>query len=184
MNRFPRFRDLIQTTRLDSPDQRLLMDQQGKVAIYYAPFDYINSAAKIVVVGICPSLLRYPVFVDGKKYAGSPDMTRHPLLRRYVFDYFVTEMNQIRDALIVGLGPRVWKVLDFLAGEGLIDSNRILNGILHGSPENTYRIQYMTGDRASPAPWRTDPEAYDRGRMSFRQRASCLDNRHHPRPFA
>ena len=136
-------------------DPRLLMDASGDVKIYYAPFEYINPSARIVLVGITPgptqmvnannearralqagkssveaiqaaksvgafsgeplrsnlinqlnhwgfhkwlgltdsadlfstsrhlvqttSLLRYPVFVKGDDYRGSPDMTKHPL---------------------------------------------------------------------------------------------------------
>jgi hypothetical protein len=32
----------------------LLLDRDGALSIYYAPFDYINSAAKLVLVGITP----------------------------------------------------------------------------------------------------------------------------------
>lgn len=135
-------------------DPRLVMSTQDDVAIYYAPFEYINPRARIILVGITPgptqmvnannvarrellsgagsfdairkakqegafsgepmrsnlirqldhwgiqtwlelesakdlfdksrdlvqttSLLRYPVFVGGNDYRGSPDMTRHP----------------------------------------------------------------------------------------------------------
>lgn len=141
-------------------DPRLLMDASGDVKIYYAPFEYINPSARIVLVGITPgptqmvnannearralqagkssmeaiqaaksvgafsgeplrsnlinqlnhwgfhkwlgltdsadlfstsrhlvqttSLLRYPVFVKDDDYRGSPDMTKHPLLRKYL----------------------------------------------------------------------------------------------------
>lgn len=32
------------------------------------------------------SLLRYPVFQDGKPYAGNPNMMRHPMLRKYLHE--------------------------------------------------------------------------------------------------
>lgn len=35
-------------------DGRLLMDSDGAVKIYYAPFEYINPEARIVLVGITP----------------------------------------------------------------------------------------------------------------------------------
>ncbi len=35
-------------------DPRLLMDASGDVKIYYAPFEYINPSARIVLVGITP----------------------------------------------------------------------------------------------------------------------------------
>jgi len=33
-----------------------LLNKEGNLEIYYAPFDYINSKAKIVIVGITPGL--------------------------------------------------------------------------------------------------------------------------------
>ncbi len=35
-------------------DSRLLMDASGDVKIYYAPFEYINPNARVVLVGITP----------------------------------------------------------------------------------------------------------------------------------
>ena len=35
-------------------DPRLLMDASGDVKIYYAPFEYINPSARLVLVGITP----------------------------------------------------------------------------------------------------------------------------------
>ncbi len=35
-------------------DERLLIDEQAAIKIYYAPFEYINRAARIVLVGITP----------------------------------------------------------------------------------------------------------------------------------
>jgi hypothetical protein len=35
-------------------DERLLIDEQGAIKIYYAPFEYINRNARVVLVGITP----------------------------------------------------------------------------------------------------------------------------------
>ena len=35
-------------------DPDLLMDTSGSVKVYYAPFEYINPSARIVLVGITP----------------------------------------------------------------------------------------------------------------------------------
>ncbi|MFP5211759.1 MAG: hypothetical protein ACLGPL_00115, partial [Acidobacteriota bacterium] len=35
-------------------DPRLLMDASGDVKIYYAPFEFINPAARVVLVGMTP----------------------------------------------------------------------------------------------------------------------------------
>lgn len=243
---FSRFEHVIRIGVAPGRDPRLLLDDDGRVSVYYAPFEYLNPNAKVVIVGITPgptqmsnalgeagrqlasgrsaeqalrtakeygafsgevfrsnlikqldhwgihtwlgidstarlfdshrdlvhttSLLRYPVFVDGQKYEGNPDMLKTPLLRRHLLEHFAMEVQALRDAVFIGLGPKVWKVLEGLASEGLVDRSRIVNGVLHASPENTYRITYLTGPRTEPLPWKTNATAYDEGRTSFGHR--------------
>lgn len=227
-------------------DPRLLMGSDGDISIYYAPFEYINPAARIVLVGITPgptqmnsanlaarqklldgaesieaikaaketgafsgeplrgnlvkelnhwgfqewlgisnaselfsharhmvqttSLLRYPTFVGGNNYGGCPDMTslRNKLLRNHLLDHFVKEVEYMKDALFLSLGPKVQKVLDFLAKEGVVEDSRLIRGLLHPSGQNTYRIKYLTGDRKGSVPTKTAPASYDLGRANFR----------------
>lgn len=227
-------------------DRGLLMDASGPVRVYYAPFEYVNSSARIVLVGITPgptqmvnannearrvllagksredaimaaksvgafsgeplrsnlvnqlrhwgfhkwlglgdaseifstarhllqttSLLRYPVFVNDDDYRGTPDMVKHPMLRKYLLENFVAEVGQVKDAVFVGLGPLVQKVLDRLCQEGVISSDRVIGGMLHPSGNCTYRINYLIGDRKVPVPHATNPVPYDLGRRSFQAR--------------
>ena len=37
-------------------NNKFLINKEGNIKIYYAPFDYVNSKAKIVIVGITPGL--------------------------------------------------------------------------------------------------------------------------------
>ncbi len=226
-------------------DSRLLIDIESSVSVYYSPFEYINPAARVVLVGITPgptqmvnannvarrelmagsssptsiqkakqegafsgeqmrtnlirqldhwgvhtwlglesartlfsesssliqatSLLRYPVFVNGRDFKGTPDMTRHPLLRKYLFEYFVREIDQIPNAIFIALGPTVQKVIDTLVVEGALPKSRIVHGMLHPSGLNTYRINYLTSEERGPVPHATNPATYDQGRRDFRQ---------------
>lgn len=229
----------------DVRDPRLLMDVSGDVKIYYAPFEYLNPAARVVLVGITPgptqmvnannearralltgksaaeaielaknegafsgepmrsnlinqlnhwgfhrwlglrdaselfsssrhlvqttSLLRYPVFFKDDDYRGTPDMTKHPLLRRYLLEHFVAEVEQLRDAVFVGLGPQVQKTLDRLIDQGVLQSDRVIGGMLHPSGNCTYRINWLIGERREPVPHATNPGPYDSGRSTFQQ---------------
>jgi len=224
-------------------DPRLLMEQDGPLQVYYAPFEYINPTARIVLVGITPgptqmvnanvearrillsggseaeaikaakqvaafsgepmrsnlikqlnhwgfhrwlglsnaedlfvgeqrllqttSLLRYPVFVNGDDYRGNPDMTRAPILRQQLLAGFVEEVQALPDAVFVGLGPAVQKVLDKLVIEGVLPSKRVIGGLLHPSGNCTYRINYLIGSRSTPPPHATNPDTYDAGRAQF-----------------
>lgn len=49
-----KYRNVIQNLPSNCFDEKLLMDRDGKLSIYYAPFEYINPEAKVVIVGITP----------------------------------------------------------------------------------------------------------------------------------
>ena len=226
-------------------DPRLLMEESGGVKIYYSPFEYLNTEARIVLVGITPgptqmvnannearrcilagkstqeamknakdtaafsgepmrsnlirqlnhwgvhqwlrvsdsanlfadkrhllqttSLLRYPVFVDDKDYRGTPDMIKHLLLKNYLLKHFVAEVEQIKEAVLFGLGPQVQKVLDHLVDQKILPADRVIGGMLHPSGNCTYRINYLIGDRVMPVPHATNPVPYDKGRKIFQE---------------
>jgi len=227
-------------------DQRLLLDSQEDLSIYYAPFEYTNPKAKIVLVGITPgptqmvnannearrsliagnnaitamkhaketggfsgepmrsnlikelndwgihkwlrlqdsselfssskdllqttSLLRYPVFINNRDYRGQPNMLKNPLLRRYLFDYFVKDINSLEGALFFPLGSTATKIINELIKQGAIDSEKVMSGMCHPSGNNTYRINYFIGDRAAAIPHATNPQSYDQGRQYFRSK--------------
>jgi len=242
-----RFLPHLRTSALSARDPRLLMDREGPIEVFYAPLDYINMRARILLVGITPgptqmttaletfhrqiaggatvetamqeakhavafagnafrknmvgqlddwgvqtwlklkstsslfgeaahlmqtaSLLHYPVFVGGKPYQGTPDSLGTILLKRHL-EYFLHELSQVPDALIFGLGPKVWTMLDKLAARGMVAKERVQNGLFHGSTQNTYRIDYCLSQRSGRAPWMTSAVAYDLGRQHFREQ--CL----------
>ena len=54
------------------------------------------------------SAIRYPVFVNGADYSGNrPDITQHPVLRRYVTEVLAEELDTARHALVIPLGKAV-----------------------------------------------------------------------------
>lgn len=250
---FERFATVLRTDSAPvARDPRLLIESVGDVAIYYAPFEYINPDARVVLVGITPgptqmvnannearrallagrpneeaiqmakgvgafsgeplrsnlinqlnhwgfhkwlglrscdelfssarnlvqttSLLRYPVFIGSEGYRGTPDMTKHSLLRKYLLSYFATEVQELKEASFLGLGPQVQKILEQLVKEGILDSKRIINGLLHPSGNCTYRINYLIGDRQKPVPHATNPAPYDQGRKAFQERFLARDS--------
>ena len=56
-----------------------LVNKDENIEIYYAPFDYINSKAKIVIVGITPGLQQmtqsFHVIKDGKSLKEVKDLS-------------------------------------------------------------------------------------------------------------
>ncbi len=244
---FEKFQSVIRSPQAPMVrDPRLLIEQDGALQVYYAPFEYINPAARVVLVGITPgptqmfnanaearrvllrggsdseamelakqvaafsgepmrsnlikqlnhwgfhrwlgiqdaadlfngkqdliqttSLLRYPVFVDGKDYRGSPDMMKTRILRGQLMAGFIREVQALPNAVFVGLGPAVQKILNRLIVEGTLPAERVIGGMLHPSGNCTYRIDYLIGPRNSPIPHATDPGPYDRGRTAFSEK--------------
>ncbi|MGD9664945.1 MAG: hypothetical protein AB7U34_07045, partial [Novosphingobium sp.] len=106
------------------------------------------------------SALRYPVFVDGKNWSGNPDMVRTPALRTWLFAYTGAELATLHDAFIVPLGPKVAAAMLHLAEQGLIDKNRIMDGMPHPSGANQERVACFLGDKpASACSAKTNPQA-------------------------
>jgi hypothetical protein len=60
-------------------DRKFLLKKEKNIEIYYAPFDYINSKAKIVIVGITPGLQQmlqsYEVIHHGKSLKEVKDLS-------------------------------------------------------------------------------------------------------------
>ncbi|GLZ25544.1 MULTISPECIES: hypothetical protein [Pseudomonadaceae] len=66
-------------------------------------------------------------------------MTKHPLLRKYLLEHFAAEVEELKDAVFVGLGPQVHKVLDRLIQERVnrpihFRTSRLKPGITPGNP--------------------------------------------------
>jgi hypothetical protein len=95
------------------------------------------------------SALRYPVFVNGQNYNGTPGILRTPLLRRMVETHLVEEARMLPDALWLPLGPRPEAALRHLAEQGLLERGKILSGLPHPSGANGERIAVFLG-RKSP----------------------------------
>jgi hypothetical protein len=94
------------------------------------------------------SVLRNPVFINGENYNGSPDMTRHPLLRAQLFSYFGADVKSLPKAIFIPLGDKVAAALHFLAENGCLEHNRILDGLPHPSGANAERIAYFLGKKS------------------------------------
>lgn len=73
------------------------------------------------------------------------------------------------EAIFAPLGPQVQKVIDTLVAQGVLPPDRIVQGMLHPSGNNTYRINYLTSDARGAVPHATNPAPYDQGRQDFRQ---------------
>ena len=60
-------------------NSKFLVNKEGNIRIYYAPFDYINSKAKIMIVGITPGyqqmLQSFEVINDGKSLKEVKDLS-------------------------------------------------------------------------------------------------------------
>jgi hypothetical protein len=121
------------------------------------------------------SALRYPVFVEGENWSGTPDMLRIPDMRNWLEAYTGTELSLLQDAVFVPLGPKVSAALNHLAGIGRIAPDRILDGMPHPSGANAERIAYFLGNKAAAdlSP-KTNPASIDAARANLLERVAAL----------
>jgi hypothetical protein len=225
-------------SRADLLVPEFLLEQDARLAIYYAPFDYINAGAKVALVGITPgfrqmeialresraallrgmpipeivarvkyqasfagpirtfliamldgiglsqalginscaalyaeradllqtsAVVRHPVFVAGKDWTGhTPPVRSNPLLRRYLTEVMLPELQAVPDALLISLGKCSSDALATLVAAGALDPARCLIGLPHPSGANGHRFSQYAAVRdemaARVAAWFT-PDA-------------------------
>lgn len=95
------------------------------------------------------SALRYPVFLDGQNYSGSPSILSRASLRHQVETHLAEEVRLLGPRCIyVPLGPKVTEVFAHLQGKGLIRPEQVLDGLPHPSGANAERIKYFLGAKS------------------------------------
>lgn len=123
------------------------------------------------------SALRYPVFVDGQNWSGTPDMIRTRTLCSALEDYTGQELMKLSGALIVPLGPKVATAMLHLAKLRRIEEKRILIGLPHPSGANAERIAYFLGRKTAAAcSAKTNPVSLDAAKNSLIERVLNLPN--------
>ncbi|MDD2133465.1 hypothetical protein [Pseudomonas kurunegalensis] len=251
------FSTLLSSNTFDfssSLPEELLLTSEGNLQTFYAPFDHINTGARIVLCGITPgfqqatraleeacrqlrqgatiehakeaakatasfagpmrnnlinmldhvgvqrlltldscaqlfdshrhlvhytSALRYPVFVDGQNYSGSPAMLTRSSLRRQVETHLAEEIRVLGpQCLYVPLGPKVAEVFQHLQVKGLLKAEQILDGLPHPSGANAERISYFLGNKSREAlSTKTNPAALDDAKARIMEKLRKLETR-------
>lgn len=121
------------------------------------------------------SVLRNAVFIDGANCNGTPNMLRHVLLRNQIMTHFAEDARALPNAVFVPLGDKVAEALYFLAGQGLMDSSRILSGLPHPSGANAERIAYFLGRKQSNAlSVKTNAQKLDQARADMISKVMAL----------
>ncbi|MHB1186596.1 hypothetical protein [Thiobacillus sp.] len=233
-----------------SLNEKLLVARESNLDVCYAPFEYVNPTARVVIVGITPgrtqmlnaikearrqldkgansfealkaakqtgafsgamrpnlvgmlngiglnrwlgiascdalfgpsahlvqtaSVLRNPVFVGGGNYNGTPNMTKHPLLQQHLLTHFGEDVKALSEAVFIPLGNKVAEAMHFLAERGLLNPDRILDGLPHPSGANAERIAYFLGKKNRDAlSSKTNPEKLDKAKSLIIGRVLAL----------
>lgn len=114
------------------------------------------------------SALKYPVFIKGENYNGTPNMTKHPLLKNHLLTHFGQEAQMLKGAVFIPLGPKPAEAMQLLVKSGVVDENRILFGLPHPSPASMERINYFLEKKAKSAlSIKTNPEIIDTAKQSI-----------------
>lgn len=111
------------------------------------------------------SALRYPTYLGGKNYSGTPDPLKHPMLRKMIDTYLAEEALALPDAMWVPLGQHAEAALLHLARDGRLARANILAGLPHPSGANAERIAYFLGRKeASALSAKTNAEKIDQAK--------------------
>jgi len=91
------------------------------------------------------SIIKYPVFYQGKNYSGhKPRIQKSSLLANYAFDVFLEELRHIQQpALIIPLGKTVEHVFKELLNEEKLPNHFYLFGFPHPSGANGHRKRHL-----------------------------------------
>ena len=121
------------------------------------------------------SALRYPVYLNGKNYAGNPSMTATPALRDLLVRCLGEEARVLPEAVWIPLGPKAAEGVSWLVREGLLSSKQVLAGLPHPSGANAERVSYFLGrkDIASLSP-KTSPASLDAARERLTEHVASL----------
>lgn len=113
------------------------------------------------------SVLRYPVFINGKNYSGAPHPFKAPLLKN-ALSFFLSEVESLRNALFLPVGKLPNDILTSLIKSGSIPAQNVLLDVPHPSGANQERVNYFLGkkprDTLSP---KTNPEKIDKARADL-----------------
>lgn len=230
--------------------QSLLLSSSGDFKTFYAPFEYINRSAKVVICGITPGLqqasialetagqllregssvaeaqkiakskasfagamrnnlvamldhaglqerlglestaelfssrkdlvhytsaLRNPVFYKDKNYSGTPPMLKHACLKWQIDNFLTEEGDALSDAVWIPLGPKVTDALIYLSTQGIVEEERILDGLPHPSGANAERVSIFVGRKAPElASSKTNPDSIFERRKAIIQKIAAL----------
>ena len=94
------------------------------------------------------SVLRNAVFINGENYNGTPNMIKNPLLCNQLLTQFGEDAKVLSQAVFIPLGNKVEAALHFVADHGLLNRERILDGLPHPSGANAERIAYFLGRKS------------------------------------
>ena len=120
------------------------------------------------------SAQRYPVFIDGENYSGSPSMISIPLLRSQLLQWFGTEMADLSKAIFIPLGPKVTEAVETVAKELDLPTERILSGLPHPSGANAERIAFFLGRKArEDVSKKVDPERLLAARAALNEKIAA-----------
>ncbi|WP_066016942.1 hypothetical protein [Endozoicomonas atrinae] len=251
---FEQFACTMKSISIDKKDalpESLKIFDDGKLSSYYAPFDYINKDARIVICGITPGLqqavlalqeasrklkagcsvvetklaaketasfggpmranlirmldyislpeklgiksasdlfgdrkdlvhytsaLRYPVFVRGKNYSGTPSMLKTAVLKQMVDDCLAHEVQLLSpQTLFVPLGSKAEEALLYLVTQGVLNELQILSGMPHPSGANAERISYFLDEKEKQQlSAKTNPDIIDANKAKILSTISAI----------
>ncbi len=126
------------------------------------------------------SVLRNPVFNNGKDYSGTPSILANSMLHRLAVQGLDPEIDALNAAIWVLVGKEPTAVLKHFVAIGRLSAEQVLQGLPHPSGANAERIAYFLGTKSRDTlSTRTNADVLDARLHELRARISalCFDSR-------
>jgi hypothetical protein len=96
------------------------------------------------------SIIKHPVFINKENYNGhNPKILKSNILREYVYNDFLDELEKLNEIFIIPLGKSVEEVMKQLIKEKIINENQCLFGFPHPSGANGHRKTQFNKNKES-----------------------------------
>lgn len=124
-----------------------MLDELGLAEIFSMKSSSELFGSKYLQTG---SVLKFPVFKEGKNYTGhSPSPEKHDVLRHMLSTILVKDLNESPNSLIIPLGKSVEEALRYLAKKGFLDISRVVSGFPHPSGANGHRVKQFEAGKVA-----------------------------------
>lgn len=135
-NHFNQYADIIRVFNGDPQSPALRIASEGRLSVYYAPFEWVNPAAKIIIVGITPGPTQaLNALAEAKRQLASGATVEATLMRAKQVGAFSGDLRTNLIAMLDRVGIPQWAGIN-----GAVDLFGARSDLLHTASVLPYPV--------------------------------------------